>query len=181
MAKYNIYQVKQAKTSELKEKLTSCGYEEVSSQKHGDYHLTAYFTKDPHPTEIWWLAQFAAFFVDFQKNKNHVYSAAIVAENVKTKVAFLIALGRTHFYAQEYIDYSFGLKVAERIGSDNGAKSKSSKHFAGQTSKSVISFSGDSVLSFTPGEATDYVKLKASDPKMIRQGLYTFRDKRAIR
>jgi uncharacterized protein (TIGR04141 family) len=163
MAKYNIYQVKPGKAADLVEKLKTSGYEEATSQILGAYKLTSYFTALPKPTEIWWLTQFAAFFSDHVQKKNTVYSGAIVAENQDTGQAFLLALGKTHFYAQEFIDYTFGLKVAERIGSNKGAKTKSLKHFAGQTSKSMISFSGDSVLSFKPGEATDYVKLKATD------------------
>lgn len=163
MAKYNIYRVKSGKAKALREKLTSVSYGQTAEVEQGDYKLTAYFTPLPKQTEIWWLTQYAAFFSDYKAKKNTVYSGAIVAENKKTKQAFLIALGKTHFYVQEFIDYTFGLKMAERIGKEQGAKLKSSKHLAGQTSKSMISFSGDTTLSFSPGEATDYVKLKAAD------------------
>lgn len=163
MAKYNIYRVKDGKATALREKLTSVSYEQTAEVEQGDYKLTSYFTPLPKQTEIWWLTQYAAFFSDYKTKKNTVYSGAIVAENKKTKQAFLIALGKTHFYVQEFIDYTFGLKMAERIGKERGAKLKSSKHLAGQTSKSMISFTGDTTLSFSPGEATDYVKLKAAD------------------
>jgi hypothetical protein len=163
VAKYNVYRIKDGKAASLHEKLTSISYEKTAELKVGDYKLTAYFTPEPKPSEIWWLTQYAAFFHDHMMKRNKIYSAAIVAENPNTKGAFLIALGKTHFYVQEFMDYTFGLKMAERIGSEEGAKLKSSKHLAGQTSKSMISFSGDTSLSFSPGEATDYVKLKATD------------------
>lgn len=163
MAKYNIYRVKSGKAKALREKLTSVAYEETSKTETGGYELTAYFTPVPKLSDIWWLTQYATFFDDYKMKKNRVYSGAILAQNKKTKEAFLIALGRTHFYVQEFIDYTFGLKMAERIGNDLSAKFKSSKQFAGQTSKSMISFSGDTSLSFSPGEATDYVKLKPKD------------------
>jgi uncharacterized protein (TIGR04141 family) len=163
MAKYNIYRIKSGKAKALREKLTSVSYEQTAEVEQGDYKLTSYFTPLPKQTEIWWLTQYAAFFSDYKTKKNTVYSGAIIAESKKTKQAFLIALGKTHFYVQEFIDYAFGLKMAERIGKEQGAKLKSSKHLAGQTSKSMISFSGDTTLSFSPGEATDYVKLKAAD------------------
>jgi len=163
MAKYNIYKVKLARAKDLITKLENSGYKDTTTQDIGAYKVTTYFTPAPIPTEIWWLEQFGSFFGEYTKKRNTVYSGAILAENKETDQVFIIALGKTHFYAQEFIDYTFGLKVAERIGSDTGAKTKSSKHFAGQTSKSMVSFSGDSILSFTPGEATDYVKLKARD------------------
>jgi len=163
MAKYNIYRVKQGKVKALHEKLTSVAYEETSKTEAGSYKLTAYFTPVPKLGDIWWLTQYATFFDSYKMKKNTVYSGAIVAENKKTKEGFLIALGRTHFYVQEFIDYTFGLKMAERIGNERSAKFKSSKQFAGQTSKSMISFSGDTSLSFSPGEATDYVKLKPTN------------------
>lgn len=163
MAKYNIYRVKDGKAAALRDKLTSVSYKQSAEVQQGDYKVTSYFTPSPKQTEIWWLTQYAAFFSDYKTKKNTVYSGAIVAENKKTKQTFLIVLGKTHFYVQEFIDYTFGLKMAERIGKEQGAKLKSSKHLAGQTSKSMISFSGDTTLSFSPGEATDYVKLKAAD------------------
>lgn len=163
MAKYNIYRVKGGKASALREKLASAAYEETSRTELGTYELVAYFTPEPKLSDIWWLTQYGAFFDNYKLKKNKVYSAAIVAENKKTKEVFLIALGRTHFYVQEFIDYTFGLKMAERIGNEQSAKFKSSKQFGGQTSKSMISFSGDTSLSFSPGEATDYVKLKPTD------------------
>ena len=166
MAKYNVYRVKDGKAAVLREKLVSASYRRTAVAEQGDYKLISYFTPTPKQTEIWWLTQYAAFFNDYKIKKNTVYSAAIVAENKKTKQTFLIALGKTHFYIQEFIDYTFGLKMAERIGSEQAAKLKSSKHLAGQTSKSMISFTGDTTLSFSPGEATDYVKLKAADADM---------------
>lgn len=164
MAKYNLYQIKLGKAPDLIEKLKTADYDAGAAQTLKPYKITPFFTTLPKPTEIWWLTQFASFFTKDQLNKkNTVYSGAIVAENSNTGQAFLIALGKTHFYAQDFIDYGFGLKMAERIGSNKGAKTKSLKHFAGQTSKSMVSFSGDSALTFKPGEAADYVKLKPSD------------------
>lgn len=163
MAKYNIYRINDDKLADLKAKFISVGYREVNKTSLGSYEVTTYFTETPKLTDIWWLEQYAEFFGDHAQNKNKVYSGAIIAANTTNNQSFLVALGKTHFYAQEFIDYSFGLKLAERIGSSRGTKAQSSKHFAGQTSKSVTSFIGDSILNFSAGEATDYVKLKSND------------------
>jgi uncharacterized protein (TIGR04141 family) len=166
MAKYNIYKLRDDKYDKLVEKIASSGFAKVNEVQINNYEVVTYFTKTPRPTDIWWLEQFSQFFSEHALEKNKVFSGLLLIRNQATGSAYTIALGKTHFYIQEFIDFSFGLKIAERIGSPNGTKTKSSKHFAGQTSKSVTSFVGDSILNFSAGEATDYVKLKPSNKNL---------------
>lgn len=163
MANYNIYKLKEGKYDALVEKLSKVGYTVVHTTDIGNYQISSLFTTVPKPTDIWWLEQFGQFFPGYTSEKNTVYSGALLVQHKQNNIGYIVALGKTHFYVQEFVSYSFGLDMAERIGSESGTKSKSSKHFAGQTSKSITSFVGDSILTFKPGEATDYVKLKPLD------------------
>jgi uncharacterized protein (TIGR04141 family) len=164
MAKYNIYRLREDKVELAETKLIEGGYKQVALHTVGDYEIKAFFTETPKLSKLWWVEQYKIFFKPFESKQNQVYSGALIATNSHSGQSFLIALGRTHFYIQNSIDFGFGLKVAERIGSAKGAKGKSSKYFGGKTSKSITSFAGDTELSFKPGEATDYVKLKAQNP-----------------
>jgi len=166
MSKYNIYKLKHNSLSDLVEKLTSVRYKELDLVQMGDYELTILFTPNPIPTPIWWLDQYSVLFGDYSANENTIYSGAIIARNIKDDSVYIVALGKTHFYIQEFIDYKFGLECAERIGSQSETKSKSSKLFGGQTSKTITSYTGSSVLNFSPGEATDYIKLKPVDKEL---------------
>lgn len=163
MSKYNIYKLKRNSSSALIDKLTSVRYKKLDPAQMGNYELTPFFTPNPIPTPIWWLDQYAILFGDYSANENTVYSGSIIARNVNDGSEYIVALGKTHFYIQEFIDYKFGLECAERIGSQSETKSKSSKLFGGQTSKMITSYTGSSVLNFSPGEATDYIKLKPID------------------
>lgn len=163
MAKYNLYKVNTERKDSLVESLQDKGFVKVLESDSGDFHLETFFTPDPIPTDVWWLEQYSEYFGEYTDRKNRIYSGAILASSQAGSSTYLIALGKAHFYVQPFIEIDFGLNFAEKIADISSAKLKSSKRFAGATSKSIISFSTDSLLAFNSGEAAEYVKLKPSN------------------
>lgn len=161
MAKYNIYKIKDGRVSDLQKHLEIKRYELVSTQTSGGYDIHAYF-QGPENANMWWLEQYGkAFFKGYAKVHNKIYSGAIIANN--DSGAYILPFGKTHFYIQEFVEYNFGLEIAERISDPGNVKMKSLKKFGGRTSKSLTSYSAGSILNFSGGESAEYLKLKPAD------------------
>jgi len=162
MARYNIYKIKDGQAKKLRSSLVKDrNYSPIYSFESGNYKVNTYFT-GPDDTEIWWLEQYTEFFGEHKSKKNQIYSGALIAVNkINEKIAYVIPLGKTHFYIQDYIEYNFGLELAERIADDRQTKMKSLKNFGGKTSKALVSYVSGSDLLFSSGESAEYLKLKA--------------------
>lgn len=159
MAKYNIYKIKDGKVNELSEHLVSDRrYRIVSSNVLTGYNVRTYFA-GPDDANMWWLDQYGDLFFDNNSSKhNQIYSGAIIAS--KDANGYILPFGKTHFYIQEFIEYNFGLEMAEKIADPNQAKMKSLKRFGGKTSKSLISYTTGSSLDFSSGDSAEYLKLR---------------------
>lgn len=162
MSRYNVYKIRENSIGGLRDHLTrNKGYLLIETFTSGSYTLTTYFS-EPQSTEIWWLKQYGLYFGEHSIKENQVYSGAIIAQS-STHPGYIIPLGKTHFYIQDYIDITFGLDLAEKIADDGQAKMKSLKSFGGNTSKAFVSYNLESSLFFSSGESAEYLKLKAKD------------------
>lgn len=162
MARYNIYKVKDGQVGDLQAHLTDeRHYTQTAVFDSGGYHIYVYFSDAP-PTEIWWLEQYADYLGGVDK-RNLIYSAAVIAKKDDDSSAYVIPLGKTHFYISDYVELSFGLELAESIADNSQAKMKSLKSFGGRTSKSLVSYNSESSLIFSSCESAEYIKLKARD------------------
>lgn len=163
MARYNIYKIKDGFARSLQTHLTNeRHYTQTGSFTSGGYQVYAYFS-NVQPTDIWWLSQYSTQFEGHADKKNQIYSGAIVAKRNGVDSGYVIPLGKTHFYIQDFVDLSFGLELAERIADDHQTKMKSLKAFGGKTSKALVSYNSESNLSFGSCESAEYLKLKVVD------------------
>lgn len=162
MAKYNLYKIKESRTEELVAHLRDDrNYRLTSTQTSDGYVMRTYFS-GPDDADMWWLEQYGEdFFADNVARRNQIYSGAVIAN--KGLRGYILPFGKTHFYIQEYIEYNFGLEMAEKIANKNQAKMKSLKRFGAKISKSLVSFNTGSSLDFSSGDSAEYVKLKAAN------------------
>ena len=162
MARYNVYKVKDGQVGGLEAHLTDQRhYTRTGVFNSNGYNVSVYFS-DAQPTPIWWLEQYALYLGDNTDKRNSIYSGAVIAKKIDGP-AYVIPLGKTHFYIQDFVDLSFGLELAERIADDKQTKMKSLKSFGGKTSKALVSYNSESSLVFASCESAEYIKLKASD------------------
>lgn len=163
MARYNVYKIKDGQVSELQNHLTKDRkYKLADSFSSHGYQVYTYFA-GPDSTDMWWLEQYGQHFPEHTDKHNQIYSGAVVANNTSKKSGYIIPLGKTHFYIQNFIEINFGLELAERIADEKQTKMKSLKNFGGKTSKSLTSYISGSNLLFSSGESAEYLKLKAQN------------------
>jgi uncharacterized protein (TIGR04141 family) len=163
MSKYNVYKIKEGQANELQTHLTSNrSYRVTGTYTSHGYSVSVLFS-EAQPTDIWWLGQYADYFGEHSGKQNEIYSGAVIARRTPNGNAYIIPLGKTHFYIQDFIEINFGLELAERIADEHQAKMKSLKSFGGKTSKSLVSYNSEADLVFDSCESAEYLKLKASN------------------
>ncbi len=163
MARYNIYKIKEGLVDSLKSHIVDDRHYILSeSFSSNGYSISAYFSEAPI-TDIWWLKQYKLYFPDHLDKGNKSHSAIIIAKKNNSDFGYVIPLGKTHFYIQDYVDLNFGLELAERIADKNQTKMKSLKAFGGRTSKSLVSYNSETNLIFGSSESAEYLKLKVVD------------------
>ncbi len=163
MARYNVYKVKQGQFQALHSHLKGeRSYKLSSSLVSEDYHVS-FVISGHEPGDVWWLEQYESQFFERSKDRNMFISGAVLAEKKDESVAYVIPLGKTHFYIQDFIDLSFGLELAQRIADKNDAKMTALKRVGVRSSKVLTSFSSGSPLTFASAESAEYLKLRAEN------------------
>lgn len=85
----------------------------------------------------------------------------ILAKTAKNN--YMISMGKTHFYMNEFCDMDFGVDLAQRIGDRTKNKLKNSDYFGGARNKAITSNVGYSDLDFQSGESIGFLKLMPGD------------------
>lgn len=163
VAKYNIYKVREGQTSALRSHLVDDKKYILTDTFLSENFVVTVYISEKDSSDIWWLKQYHLHLTGHTQKKNEVYSGVVIAvENITTNT-YVIPLGKTHFFIQSYIYYTFGLELAEKIADKDQAKMKGLKQFGVKTSKSLTSYNAGSSLVFSSGESAEYLKLKAED------------------
>ncbi|HDZ8884473.1 TPA: hypothetical protein RUX32_004262, partial [Aeromonas dhakensis] len=98
------------------------------------------------------------------KPRNIFYYALLISEpkSLKAKHAYLVSLGKSHFYLNKFIDRDFGINLAVRIADEETILLKKSTYFSSVKTGELSSYIRFIKNNYDPGESVDHLKLKAS-------------------
>lgn len=162
MAKYNLYLLNKDSVELALNKLRDKKYTHIKTFRNYNVDFDMYITKLGHRNDVWWIDQYSKFLPEeFIIVKNTSYSAMILAKTAKNN--YMISMGKTHFYMNEFCDMDFGVDLAQRIGDRTKNKLKNSDYFGGARNKAITSNVGYSDLDFQSGESIGFLKLMPGD------------------
>ncbi|WP_018925167.1 DUF6119 family protein [Pseudomonas umsongensis] len=157
MPALNIFKIYNTQLNNLEESLTENNLTLVQEveREHEDkrFSLKLFFTQNPYPTSIKWIADLAKTFRIEEKNAHH-YAAAVIV--IFDDQVFVLSYGAAHFYISKFADLDFGMDVAARLLSS--FKIKSSQELAGSRLRSIDTYKIISDLAYEAGEAVDYIR-----------------------
>ncbi|MEX2514956.1 MAG: DUF6119 family protein [Candidatus Paceibacterota bacterium] len=156
MATFNIYKISEENIQDLFKKFSKVGLKKQKNNNLGGYSMTFYISKNPDPSEVWWLDLCEDFLEDQGDYKNKSQFGALVAE--KEDEYYVVSFGKTYFYLQQFCDPDFGLNFAERILDPESIKMKNSKFYKSIKSKTITSYISESIITFDSGESIGYLK-----------------------
>lgn len=175
---YNIYKVKLAMLSELKEKLNSVGLLEQKTHVSNNYSMTFYFSEKIDGNDVWWWKTYRDFFNDdVTEPKNIFHFGVLLCHHTdRPEHIYAVSLGKSHFYLSRFIQPDFGIDLAVRMADENTILLKKSRYFTGSKRQDVSSYQRFQPNGYEPGESVDHLKLKASNKNLWGERNIIFAD-----
>ena len=166
---YNIYKISDGKVEELCSYLEERKYKEIPLKQdlikypNGFVFKLLFCNKDNKKGSPWVSLLSSCSEWDLSQNLI-IYGAALICQS--KDVCYAISYGNAHFYMNEYCDYSFGIRVAERLIDLNSVKAQQNVSHGGKLSKTHIDYLSTSTLSYRGGEIPTYIKGSSIDEEL---------------
>lgn len=158
---YNIYKITDGKAEDLCSYLEERKYEEIPlkqdliKEPNGFAFKLLFCDKDNKKGSPWVSLLSSCSEWDLSQNLK-IYGAALICQS--KEACYAISYGNAHFYMNDYCDYSFGIRVAERLIDLNSVKAQQNVSHGGKLSKTHIDYLSNTTLSYRGGEIPTYIK-----------------------
>lgn len=165
---YNIYRIKLNLIEKLKAKIFSTELVEQKTISSANFLSTFYYSENVEGNEVWWWKTYNAYIKNLSlKPTNKFYYGLLISipSDSNAEFAYVISLGKSHFYLNEFIERDFGINLAIRMANENSVLLKKSTYFSSIKKGDVSSYQKFITNNYEPGESVDHLKLKASDTK----------------
>lgn len=162
---YNIYRISTSNLSRLIQGLSKTELVKQKTKITNNFTSTFYFSENPIGHDVWWADAYKEYLIDnSSKPRNIFYYALLISEpkSLKAKHAYLVSLGKSHFYLNKFIDRDFGINLAVRIADEETILLKKSTYFSSVKTGELSSYIRFIKNNYDPGESVDHLKLKAS-------------------
>ncbi|MCJ2367938.1 DUF6119 family protein, partial [Aeromonas dhakensis] len=130
---YNIYRISTSNLSRLIQGLSKTELVKQKTKITNNFTSTFYFSENPIGHDVWWADAYKEYLIDnSSKPRNIFYYALLISEpkSLKAKHAYLVSLGKSHFYLNKFIDRDFGINLAVRIADEETILLKKSTYFS---------------------------------------------------
>lgn len=158
---YNIYKIPVEKVEDFCAFLIGRNYEEIPLKEalivnpSGFSFKLLFCDKDNKKGSPWVSLLSSCSVWDLSQNLK-IYGAALVCQSATS--CYVVSYGNAHFYLSDYCDYSFGIKIAERLINLDSVKAQQNVSHGGKLSKTHIDYLSNSTLSYRGGEIPTYIK-----------------------
>lgn len=158
---YNIYKIPVEKVEDFCAFLIGRNYEEIPLKEalivnsSGFSFKLLFCDKDNKKGSPWVSLLSSCSEWDLSQNLK-IYGAALVCQSATS--CYVVSYGNAHFYLSDYCDYSFGIKIAERLINLDSVKAQQNVSHGGKLSKTHIDYLSNSTLSYRGGEIPTYIK-----------------------
>lgn len=158
---YNIYKISVEKVEDFCAFLIGRNYEEIPLKEalivnpSGFSFKLLFCDKDNKKGSPWVSLLSSCSEWDLSQNLK-IYGAALVCQSATS--CYVVSYGNAHFYLSDYCDYSFGIKIAERLINLDSVKAQQNVSHGGKLSKTHIDYLSNSTLSYRGGEIPTYIK-----------------------
>jgi len=166
---YNIYRIKKTLIDKLKEKIQTTELVEQKTIKTKNFTSTFYFSENIKGNDVWWWETYKPFMKKTTSNPANVFYYGLLISlpnDTNSKFAYLVSLGKSHFYLNEFIERDFGINLAIRMADEGSVLLKKSTYFSSIKKGDVSSYQKFIPDNYEPGESVDHLKLKANDRKL---------------
>lgn len=149
----------------LVKKIESVGLVKQKTIESGNYNLTFYYSANLKGSQVWWWDAYKDFVdADVEEPRNKSYFALLIAEHQSSADnAYLVSIGKTHFYLSNYIERDFGVNLAIRMASEKSILLKKSRYFGGSKRQEISSYGEFTPNNYQPGESVEHLKMKAEN------------------
>ena len=166
---YNIYRIKLDLVDNLKLKISTTELVEQKTIASSSFTSTFYYSENVKGNDVWWWKTYNPYINNLSiKPTNKFYYGLLISipNDNNSEFAYLISLGKSHFYLNEFIERDFGINLAIRMANEKSVLLKKSTYFSSIKKGDVSSYQKFIADNYEPGESVDHLKLKASDTKI---------------
>ena len=158
---YNIYRIPVNRVDNFCEFLESRMYEEKPLKEElivnsNEFSFKLMFCDKYNRKGSPWISLISSCCECELSKDFKIYGAALICQSETT--CFVISYGNAHFYLSDYCDYSFGIKIAERLINLDSIKAQKNVSHGSKLNKTHIDYLSNSTLSYRGGEIPTYIK-----------------------
>lgn len=157
---YNIYMIQVERVEALKQSLLGNDFKEITLNQElipqSDYTISLFFLEKDNSENKSWIHYIFQYATEPVNPNLWIYGAVVLYEN--DSECFAVSYGNAHFYLDDYCDYNFGTKIAERLIDLEKIKAQQIASHGTRKSKIHTDYLRESILTYRGGEIPTFVK-----------------------
>lgn len=164
--KYNIYRISKEKLELLETELHKFGLVKQKTKSSNKFDSTFYFSENQKGNDVWWISTYKMFLNNQKSIPKNIFHYGLLISKPKSKTnkhAFLVSLGKSHFYLGKFIERDFGINLAVRVADEETTLLKKSTYFSSIKTGEMSSYKKFIKDNYEPGESVDHLKIKAKN------------------